>query len=440
MVSMDFLLIVFLTLLNGVFAMSELALASSRKARLAAMEEAGDKGAQAALQLLEEPTQFLSTVQVGITSIGVLNGIVGEAAFSADLAAHLVQWGLTAPVASITATAIVVTLITFITIIFGELVPKRIGQLYPEAVARLVARPMTALAKAAGPFVKLLSLSTQGLLKLMRIDSKGSRAVTEEEITASLEEGVDAGLIEEHEHQMVRNVFHLDDRALTSMMTPRSDIQWLDASLKPQQAMSRVNQMRGEGNHSWYPVCRENLGHVLGVISLSHLLSLPPDDERPIEQHAQTAHFVPETLTGMELLEQMRDHSSRMLFVVDEYGEVQGLLTPLDLLEAITGELKPETHADAWATESENGAWILDGLMPVNELKARLELKDLPAEDKNRYNTLAGLLMYVLGQLPVVGQDIALHGWVFKVLELDARRIDKVLAYPQANDAGPEDS
>jgi putative hemolysin len=192
---MDFLLIVFLTLLNGVFAMSELALASSRKARLAAMDEAGDKGAQAALKLLEEPTQFLSTVQVGITSIGVLNGIVGEAAFSAGLALQLMQWGLTEPVAAISATAIVVTIITFTTIIFGELVPKRIGQLYPEAVARIVARPMAGLAKAAGPFVKLLSLSTQGMLKLMRIDSKGSRAVTEEEITASLVEGVDLSLI-----------------------------------------------------------------------------------------------------------------------------------------------------------------------------------------------------------------------------------------------------
>jgi len=221
---MDFLLIAFLTLLNGLFAMSELALASSRKARLAVMDEAGDKGAQAALKLLEEPTQFLSTVQVGITSIGVLNGIVGEAAFSASLAQVLVGWGLSAPVASVSATAIVVTLITFTTIIFGELVPKRIGQLYPEAVARVVARPMAWLAKVAGPFVKLLSLSTQGMLKLMRIDSKGSQEVTEEEITASLAEGVSAGLIEEHEHQMVRNVFHLDDRPLTSMMTPRGDI------------------------------------------------------------------------------------------------------------------------------------------------------------------------------------------------------------------------
>lgn len=428
MLGMDFLLIVFLTLLNGVFAMSELALASSRKARLAAMEEAGDKGAHAALKLLEEPTQFLSTVQVGITSIGVLNGIVGEAAFSAGLALNLIQWGLTESVASITATAIVVTIITFTTIIFGELVPKRIGQLYPEAVARLVARPMAWLAKVAGPFVKLLSLCTQGMLKLMRIDSKGSRAVTEEEITASLVEGVDAGLIEEHEHQMVRNVFHLDDRPLTSMMTPRSDIQWLEAHLSPKQAMDRINQMLEQGNHSWYPVCRDGLGHVIGVISLSHLLALPQSDNRALENHVQTAHFVPETLTGMELLEQMRDHSSRMLFVVDEYGEVQGLLTPLDLLEAITGELKPDTQTDAWATQNEDGSWLLDGIMPVNELKTRLDIKELPAEDKSRYNTLAGLLMYILGQLPNQGQVIEIDEWRFKVVDLDARRIDKVLA------------
>jgi putative hemolysin len=326
------------------------------------------------------------------------------------------------------ATAIVVTIITFTTIIFGELVPKRIGQLYPEAVARIVARPMAGLAKAAGPFVKLLSLSTQGMLKLMRIDSKGSRAVTEEEITASLVEGVDAGLIEEHEHQMVRNVFHLDDRALTSMMTPRSDIQWLEANLTPQQAMDRINQMRGEGNHSWYPVCRDGLGHIIGVISLSHLLALPENDERALENHAQTAHFVPETLTGMELLEQMRDQSSRMLFVVDEYGEVQGLLTPLDLLEAITGELKSDTQTDAWATQNDDGSWVLDGIMPVNELKARLDIKELPAEDKNRYNTLAGLLMYALGQLPTQGQVIELDDWRFQVVELEGRRIDKVIA------------
>ena len=226
---MDFLLIAFLTLLNGLFAMSELALASSRKARLAAMSESGDKGATAALKLLENPTQFLSSVQVGITSIGMLNGIVGEAAFSDDLAHWLHGLGLADRAAGIVATATVVTLITFITIIFGELVPKRIGQLYPETVSRWVARPMRGMATAAKPFVHLLSMTTHGVLKLLRIDTSRTRPVTEEEINASLEEGVDAGLIEEHEHQMVRNVFHLDDRLLTSLMVPRVDIDWLDA-------------------------------------------------------------------------------------------------------------------------------------------------------------------------------------------------------------------
>jgi putative hemolysin len=212
------------------------------------------------------------------------------------------------------------------------------------------------------------------------------------------------------------------------MMTPRSDIQWLEAHLTPAQALVCINQMREEGNHSWYPVCRDGLGHIVGVISLSHLLALPSSDPRALAEHAQTAHFVPETLTGMELLEQMRDQSSRMLFVVDEYGEVQGLLTPLDLLEAITGELKPDTHSEAWATQNEDGSWLLDGIMPLNELKARLDIKELPAEDKNRYNTLAGLLMYALGQLPTQGQVIRLAGWRFEVVTLEGRRIDKVLA------------
>jgi len=236
---MDALLIVFLTLLNGVFAMSEMALASSRKARLVAMQESGDKGAAAALQLLDQPTQFLSTVQVGITSIGMLNGIVGEAAFSAGLGQVLLAKGMSEAAAGVTATAVVVTAITFITIIFGELVPKRIGQMYPEAVSRWVARPMAALARTVAPFVKLLSMSTQGVLRLMRINNQRGQEMTEAEITASLAEGVSAGLIEEHEHQMVRNVFHLDDRSLTSMMTARTDITWLDASLSLRRRSNR---------------------------------------------------------------------------------------------------------------------------------------------------------------------------------------------------------
>ncbi|MGV3492951.1 MAG: hemolysin family protein [Ramlibacter sp.] len=424
---MDFLLIALLTLLNGLFAMSEMALASSRRARLAAMAEGGDGGAQAALRLLDEPTQFLSTVQVGITSIGVINGIIGEAAFSGGLAAALEEWSVPPGAADISATAIVVAIITYVTIIFGELVPKRIGQLYPETVARVAARPMRWLSKAAGPFVKLLSASTQAILKVLAIDTTTPRGMTEEEIAHSLEEGVDAGVIEEHEHRMVRNVFHLDDRALTSMMVPRDDIQWLDAATTVRDALRRAG---GGDAHSWYPVCRGSLDDVVGMVSVARLLALGPQHEGAVEPHAVPAVFVPETLSGMELLEQFRIQSARMVFVVDEYGVVQGLITPHDLLEAITGELQPSEQEEAWALQREDGSWLLDGLMPVSELKARLDIRDLPEEDKGRYNTLAGLLMAVSGSLPAAGERIDCGDWVFEVVDLDGRRIDKVLAQP----------
>ena len=423
---MDFLLIALLTLLNAVFAMSELALASSRKARLLALAEDGNGGAGAALRLLEHPTRFLSTVQVGITSIGILNGIIGEAAFSDNLARWLHGFGIADRPAAIAATAIVVTVITFITIIFGELVPKRIGQLYPEPVACWVSRPMAWLAKAAGPFVKLLSATTQGVLKLLRIDTTQTRGMTEEEIEHSLEEGVDAGVIEQHEHQMVRNLFDLDHRPLTSMMMPRSDIDWLEAG---QSIAGCMRQAGKDGSHSWYPVCRGSLDDVLGVISIAQLLHLGQDHPGTVESHAQPALFVPETLTGMELLEQFRQRSGRMVFVVDEYGVVQGLMTPHDLLEAITGELQPGAQAQAWATQRDDGSWLLDGLMPVSELKARLDIRELPEEERGRYNTVGGLLLAVSGHLPETGERIACGDWLFEVVDLDGRRIDKVLAW-----------
>jgi len=431
---MDLLLIVFLTLLNGVFAMSELAVTSSRKALLAAMEEGGDTGAAAALRLMARPTQFLSTVQVGITSIGMLNGIVGEAAFSGPVAGWLEQFGLSTGASSIAATALVVVVITFTTIVFGELVPKRIGQMFPETVARWIAQPMAWLATAAKPFVALLSVCTQGVLKLLRIDESRNRAVTEEEISASLEEGVDAGLIEEHEHQMVRNVFHLDDRPLTSLMVPRSDIDWLDAAARVAEAMDYVARRGEKHAHSWYPVCHDGLDDVVGIISVARLLELGRDSSGTLEAYMTPATFVPETLSGMELLEQLRARSGRMVFVVDEYGVVQGLMTQHDFLEAITGELNPGAHIEAWATPLDDGSWFLDGLMPINEMKARLDIDDdLPNEAKGRYNTVAGLLLAETGQLPAVGDRIECADWTFEVLELEGRRIHKVMARPGDN-------
>ena len=426
---MEFILIVLLTLLNGAFAMSELALTASRKVRLQAMADEGDKGAQAAQALLANPTQFLSAVQVGVTSIGMLNGIVGEAAFSEGVAHWLAALlPISHRAAEISATALVVTLITFITILFGELVPKRIGQLYPEPVARVLSRPMKWFASGAKPFVRLLSVCTHGMLKLLRIDTTDNRAVTEEEITASLEEGVDAGIIEQHEHQMVRNVFSLDDRTLASMMLPRSDIAWMEATATVAECLQQASTGGNKGAHSWYPVCRGSLDQVVGLVCVARLLELGVHYEGQVESVAEPAAFVPETLSGMELIEQFRAQAARMVFVVDEYGVVQGLLTPHDLLEAITGELKPDAQSQPWATHQADGSWTLDGLMPVGELKARLDIDELPQEDRGRYNTLAGLLMAVSGELPVVGERIECALWQFEVTALQGKRIDKVRA------------
>jgi putative hemolysin len=256
--------------------------------------------------------------------------------------------------------------------------------------------------------------------------------VTEEEITASLEEGVSAGLIEEHEHQMVQNVFLLDDRLLPSLMLPRSDIQWLDASDTVTQALAKASAK----GHSWYPVCRGGLDDVVGVIKLADLLVNRPSalganaqaPESRVGAYAVPAVFVPESLSGMELLEQFRERATRILLVVDEYGVVQGMMTPLDMLEAITGELQPGAQIDAWATERADGSWLLDGVMPVSELKARLDIRQLPAEERGRYNTVAGLLQSVSGRLPGAGEQVECAGWRFEVVDLDGKRIDKVLA------------
>ncbi len=422
---MDLSLLVFLILLNGIFAMSEMALTAARKARLQVMVENQEPGAQAAMDLHENPTKFLSTVQIGITSIGILNGIVGEAAFAAPFADWLVAaFGLAQKTAGIGATALVVVVITILTIIFGELVPKRLGQMYPEAVARLVARPMNLLSTATRPLVALLSLCTEAVLRLLGIRGGPSRSVTEEEIAASLEEGVDAGVIEAQEHQMVRNVFRLDERQIGSMMIPRAEIVWLDETEPLEQLLKVV----ADSGHTRYPVCRGSLDDVRGVLGVGSLLPPLARGEEPVlPDHLQPPVFVPETLSGMELLEHFRATDTDMVFVVDEYGAVQGVITERDLLEAITGEFGSTADEDAWALRRPDGGWLLDGLIPVPELKDRLEIKELPEEDRGRYNTLAGMIMLLLGRLPRATDAVLWDGWRFEVVDLDGKRVDKVM-------------
>ena len=422
---MDATLLVLLILLNGLFAMSEMALTAARKARLQVMVESGEGGAQAAMDLHENPTKFLSTVQIGITSIGILNGIVGEAAFANPLADWMMsRFGVAATTASYAATALVVVLITILTIIFGELVPKRLGQMYPETVARLVATPMNWLSTATRPLVALLTITTNAVLRLMGIHGGPSRSVTEEEIAASLEEGVDAGVIEAQEHQMVRNVFRLDDRQIGSMMIPRAEIVWLDVDAPVAQVMSEIHQ----SGHTRFPVCSGGLDNVIGVLEVQRLLPALARGEQPVlAEHLHPPVFVPETLSGMELLEHFKASNADLVFVVDEYGAVQGVITERDVLEAITGERGTPADEDAWAVRREDGSWLMDGLIPVPELKDRLELKNMPEEDRGRYNTLAGMIMLLLGRLPRTTDVVEWEGWRFEVVDLDGKRVDKVL-------------
>jgi putative hemolysin len=422
---MDLALLVFLILLNGLFAMSEMGLTASRKARLQVMVESKEPGAQAAMDLHENPTKFLSTVQIGITSIGVLNGIVGEAAFSRPLAGWLTEtFDVAQRTANIGATALVVMLITVLTIIFGELVPKRVGQMYPETVARLVSRPMNWLSTGARPLVALLSLCTNAVLKLLGMHGGPARAVTEEEIAASLEEGVDAGVIEAQEHQMVRNVFRLDDRQIGSMMIPRAEIIWLEEA----DPLEKLLETMATSGHSRYPVCRGSLDDVRGVISAASLLQPLARGQKPnLVDHVQAPVFVPETLSGMELLEHFRQARTDIVFVVDEYGAVQGVITERDLLEAITGEFGAPTDEDSWALQRADGSWLMDGLIPTPELKDRLAIKELPEEDRGRYNTLAGMIMLLLGRLPRTTDAVSWDNWRFEVVDLDGKRVDKVL-------------
>jgi putative hemolysin len=434
---MDVALLVFLILLNGVFAMSEMALTASRKARLQVLLEAGEPGAATAIELHDNPTKFLSTVQIGITSIGVMNGIVGEAAFAAPLAEWLnATFHMQGKWAAWSATGLVVVIITYLTIIFGELVPKRLGQMYPEHVARLVAPPLRWVSTATRPFVALLTLSTHAVLRILGIKGDANRGVTEAEIAASLEEGLDAGVIEEQEHQMVRNVFRLDDRQIGSMMVPRTEIVWLDADAPLADSMAAIAAQP----HGRYPVCRGGLSEVLGVLSVQSLLPQLARGEPPeLDKLLTVPVFVPETLSGMEVLEHFRAASTDVVFVVDEYGEVQGLITERDVLEAITGELAVPANDQAWAVQREDGSWLIDGLIPTPELKDRLEIERLPDEDRGRYNTLAGMIMLLLGRLPNVTDHVEWEQWRFEVVDMDGKRVDKVLAQRTAPLENPLD-
>jgi len=414
-----------LILINGLFAMSEIALVTARRARLTRLAEEGDSAAATAIRLQEEPTRFLSTVQIGITSVGVLSGIVGEATLAAPFARWLHGLGLDRDASALFATALVVIVVTYASIVIGELLPKRIGQLHPETIARLAARPMQLLSLVARPFVRLLTFSTETLLRLLGQREQTAHAVTEEEIHAMIDEGSQAGVIEEREREMLRNVFRLDDRQIGSLMTPRADIVYLDLDRPGDENLKWI----ADSEHSRFPVCRSGLHEIVGIANAKQLLrQLLRNGAIDLRAQLQPAVFVPETLTGMDLLGHFRASGTQAVLVVDEYGEVLGMVTLQDVLEAVTGEFRPRNQEDAWAVQREDGSWLLDGLIPVPELKDRLALRSVPEEDKGRYHTLSGLMMWLLGRLPQTGDRADWENWRLEVVDLDGKRVDKVLA------------
>ncbi len=422
---MEILFLLALVLLNGSLAMSEIALVTARRARLTRLAEDGDQAAALAIRLGEDPNRFLSTIQIGITSIGVLSGIVGEAAFAVPVTAWLETHGLGHETSVVLATGLVVVGITYVSIVVGELVPKRLGQIDPEGIARLVARPMNALSVVARPFVLLLAWSTSTLLRLLGQLDQGSPRVTEDEIQALLQEGSDAGVIDQSEHHMVRNVFRLDDRQIGSLMVPRGEIAWLDLNQPIAENLARIEH----SEHSRFPVCRGGLDEIVGVAGMKQLFhqSLGAGGV-DLARDLQPPTYVPESLTGMELLDEFRANGTQMVFVVDEYGDVLGLVTLQDVLEAVTGEFIPRNPEDAWAVQREDGSWLIDGLVPIPELKDRLGLKNVPEEEKGRYHTLSGMLLLLLGRLPQTGDVTEWEGWRLEIVDMDGKRIDKVLA------------
>jgi len=424
---MEIFILVSLIMLNGLFAMSEIAIVTARKSRLTALAHNGRSSAAIALKLAEDPTQFLSTVQIGITSIGILNGIFGEAVLAGPFSQWLQSYGLSEAFSSIFATVLVVVVVTYVSIVIGELVPKRIGQISAETIACIMAKPMLVLAMLTKPFVWLLTGSTHAMMRLFGFAHSQESNVTHEDIQAMLQEGSTSGVIEQTEHTMVKNVFRLDERSISSLMVPRSDIVFLDIELALEENMQRVMQ----SPHSRFPICKGHADELIGIISAKQLLAQSVAGTlNDLQQLAQPCNFVPDSLTGMELLEHFRSSGSQMVFVVDEYGDLKGLVTLQDLMDALTGEFNQADSAeqDLMIVQRDDGSYLLDGLLPVIDLKDCLGINKLPEEDSKRYQTLNGLIMMLLGKIPQTADKVELDDWLLEIVDMDGKRIDKVLA------------
>jgi putative hemolysin len=422
------LLIILLVLANGVFAMSELAVVSSRRARLQRLAVAGDARARAALALADSPDRFLATVQIGITLVGILAGAFGGATIAEQIGLGLGDVPALAPYGEAIGLGVVVLAITYLSLIFGELVPKRLAMNNPERIASFVARPMTALSALASPFVRLLSASTGAVFRLLGVRPPAEPPVTEEEIKLLLDQATQAGVFEEAEHDMVEGVFRLGDRRVSALMTPRPDVVWLDLD-----APDEVTRRKIIGSHfSRFPVCRGGVDNVVGVVKakeyLAGMLSQP---DAALKDFVREPLFVPDSSPALRVLELFKRANMHMALIVDEYGSLEGLMTTNDVLEAIVGDvLTASAQSEPYAVRREDGSWLLDGALPVDEFKELFSIGRVAGEERWGFHTLAGFIYMRLGRVPAVAESFEWRGLRFEIVDMDGKRIDKVLVAP----------
>ncbi len=419
--SLEVIVILLLIALNGVFSMSELALVSVRRARLAVLERKGVPGATTAIALSGDPQQFLPTVQVGITLVSIVSGVFGGARLADRLAHWLAQFEPLRGFAESLALALVVVVITYLTMVAGELVPKQLALRRPELIAAAVARPIVWLAQAAGPVVWVLNRSSALVLWLFGLSRAPRQTVTEEELKALLAEGAQAGVLEIEERDMIERVLRLADKPVRAIMTPRTELAWIDRTDPPREIAATLKA----APHSRFVVSEGSVDNVVGVVQAKDLLDrVLGGGELSVAAALRQPMVMPDTVTALDALERLRADPLGMALVMDEYGSFEGVVTAADVLEAIVGDPSGTAPAQSTGTGGSETPLSLDGLMPVDELKARLQLPDLPAEGS--YHTLAGLLLALLRRVPRIGDRIVFGGWRFEVAEMDGRRVDRV--------------
>jgi putative hemolysin len=415
----EILILFLLLLLNGLFVMSEMAVVSSRKARLQQQAKEGNKRANTALSLAQNPTLLLSTAQLGITLISVLLGALSGPAFSGPLAELLGRWVVLGPYADSLALGLVVVMVSALFLLMGELVPKRLALHQPEKIAAAVAGPMLFISKLFSPLVWLFGRVTDFIVQMLGIKPSEEPPVTEEEIQLLINQGTEAGVIEEAEQDMVEGVFSLSDSRVYSLMTPRTEIVWLDIKDPPEEIRRKIV----ESPYSRFPVCQDSLDLVLGIIKARDLLAPPglSGENFRLKDKLRPAFYIPETMLASRALEIFKEKNAELMLIIDEFGSLQGLLTLNDIIEEIVGDIEVEPQA----MQRQDGSWLLDGLLPVDDFKEIFKLKAVPHEDE--YETLSGFVMTSLGRVPQATDHFEWNGLRFEVMDMDGRRVDKVL-------------